>query len=186
MPTTLVLCHGSYHTPAPYEQFLTAVERDLGFETHCPQLPSSDLTKLDVGDVNAPDFERPPPSNGYPGQTDDAAVVRTLLTRLIEEDHKEVLIAAHSSGGWTATEAAVPALQRKKRREAGLDGGIIGILYITAFVAPLGKSLAELAVPDEGSQLPAYVTIHVCASSSTHDAVTTSFSGYSSCSAQKH
>lgn len=51
------LTHGSYHTPAPYESLFDAFE-SKGFDAYCPQLPTSDLTKLDVGDINKPDFDR--------------------------------------------------------------------------------------------------------------------------------
>lgn len=35
---------------------------------------------------------------------------RDCLERLIKQDGKEVLLVAHSSGGWVATQAAIPEL----------------------------------------------------------------------------
>jgi hypothetical protein len=47
----VVLCHGSYHTPAPYSPLLAALQA-RGIAAYCPQLPTADLAKLNVGDVD--------------------------------------------------------------------------------------------------------------------------------------
>ena len=146
----IVLVHGSYHTPAPYKPFMHALNA-LGFETHCPQRPTCDLSKLNVGDVNAPDFDRGPPPEGFPTDDDDASVVHQILDQLIAQENKQVLLVAHSSGGWAATQAAVLELQYKARQAKGQNGGLVGIFYYSAFVIPVNQSISGHFQPKDGS-----------------------------------
>jgi hypothetical protein len=81
---SVVIRHGSYHVPEPYQLFIAALKGD-GVEAYCPQLPSSDLAKLNVGELSSPDYDRPLPPDGYPQPSDDVVVINELLTRLIVE-----------------------------------------------------------------------------------------------------
>ncbi|RDW72402.1 alpha/beta hydrolase [Aspergillus mulundensis] len=153
----IVICHGSYHSPAPYGPFITALQAQ-GFEAHCPQRPTCDLTKLNVGDINNPDLDRDPPPGGYPTDTDDVDTTTQLLLRLINDEGKNVLLLGHSSGGWVATQAAVPELQAKPRRAEGKPGGIIGLFYFGGFAVPVGESVHAFFQPKDGSVvLPPWV-----------------------------
>ncbi|KAK4233459.1 pyrethroid hydrolase [Achaetomium macrosporum] len=155
----VVLCHGSYHTPAPYGPLLEALEA-RGIAAYCPQLPTADLAKLNVGDVHDPDFNGQPPSGGYPQGEEDAEAVLDVLKPLVEAG-KEVLLVGHSSGGWVATQAAQHDLQAKIRKTKGLAGGVIGILYVGAFVIPLGESIHTFFQPKDGSFVtPPFMTFH--------------------------
>lgn len=154
----IVLCHGSYHTPAPYTPLLDSF-KSRGIDAYCPQLPTADLSKLDVGDVNNPDFDRAPPTGGYPQGEADVQVVLEVLKPLVEQG-KDVLLLAHSAGGWVATEAAQPELQAKNR--AASSGGIIGIFYMGAFVIPVGESVNTFFQPKDGNfVVPPFMTFHV-------------------------
>lgn len=156
----IVLCHGSYHTPAPYTPLLDAF-KSRGIDANCPQLPTADLTKLNVGDIDNPDFDRAPPEGGYPQGEEDAKVLLEILKPLVEEG-KTVLLLAHSAGGWVATEVARPELQAKRRAERGMSGGIIGIFYMGAFVIPVGESVTTFFQPKDGSFVtPPFMTFHV-------------------------
>lgn len=157
----VVLCHGSYHTPAPYEPLIVAFKAQ-GIDAYCPQLPTSDPVKCNIGDINNPDFDREPPAGGYPQGEEDAQVVLAVLEPLINEG-KKVLMVAHSAGGWVATEVARPELQAKHRASNGLTGGIIGILYMGAFVIPVGESINSFFQPKDGQPAvtPPFMTFHV-------------------------
>ncbi|RYP42699.1 hypothetical protein DL767_000068 [Monosporascus sp. MG133] len=156
----VVICHGSYHTPAPYMPLVEAL-KVRGIDAHCPQLPTADLAKLNVGDTNNPDFDREPPEGGYPQGKEDMEVVLGVLKPLIYESKKKVLMVAHSAGGWVATEAAPPDLQFESRKANGLSGGIIGILYIGAWVIPLGESILSFFQPKDGSIVtPPFMRFH--------------------------
>lgn len=158
----VVICHGSYHTPEPYQPFLAALKAQ-GIEAYCPQLPSSDLRKMDVGDIASPDFDRDPPPNGYPQPADDAVVLNELLSQLILESSKQILLIGHSSGAFTATMAAVPEFQAKSRKAKGASGGIIGIFYYAGFLIPVGESVHSFFQPKDGSEavIPPYCQFHV-------------------------
>ncbi|OOF89827.1 hypothetical protein ASPCADRAFT_11247 [Aspergillus carbonarius ITEM 5010] len=156
----VVICHGSYLTPAPYEPLLQALQSH-GIDAHCPQRPTCDLTRLNVGDVNHPDFDREPPAGGYPSDTEDVDVVIHLLDKLVNQDGKLVLLAAHSSGGWVATQAAIPSLQAKPRQAEGKPGGIIGLFYMGAFVVPVGESVTSFFQPKDGPfYTPPFIRFH--------------------------
>ncbi|KAI1370296.1 Alpha/Beta hydrolase protein [Hypoxylon crocopeplum] len=139
----VVVCHGSFLKPEPYIPFLQEL-RDEGIDASCPQLPTSDLTKLNVGDVSNPDFNREPPGDSYPQGNNDVQVILDVLKPLINDQGKRVLIIGHSAGGWVATEASRPELQEKIRKTRGLRGGFIGILYIGALIVPFGESINSL------------------------------------------
>lgn len=159
---SVVICHGSYHTPEPYQPFISAL-RDAGIEAHCPQLPSSDLRLLDVGDISHPDYERDPPPNGYAQPADDAKVVGKILDRLILEKEQYVLLVGHSSGAFVATMVATPELQAKSRKAKGLSGGVIGVFYECGFLVPVGESVHSFFQPKDGSEptIPPYCCVHV-------------------------
>ncbi|KAI1139896.1 Alpha/beta hydrolase fold-1 [Hypoxylon sp. FL0543] len=155
-----VICHGSYHTPAPYAPLIEALKA-RGIEAYCPQLPTSDLAKLNVGDVKNPDFDREPPEGGYPAGDEDTAAVLEVLEPLINVRGKKVILVGHSSGGWVATQSARQDLQAKWRQETGLDGGVIGIFYMGAIVVPVGESIHSFFQPKDGTfYTPPYMEFH--------------------------
>jgi pimeloyl-ACP methyl ester carboxylesterase len=133
-----------------------------GIDAYCPQLPTSDLTKLNVGDVNRPDFDLGPPDEGYPQGEQDAEVILSVLKPLVEEQGKTVILLGHSAGGWTATQAAKKEFQAKERAKQGLTGGIIGILYVGAFIIPVGDSIHSFFQPKDGTAVvPPFMKFHV-------------------------
>ncbi|KAI5921418.1 alpha/beta-hydrolase [Camillea tinctor] len=128
----VVICHGSYHTPAPY------------------------MPLLNVGDVDKLDFDLGPPAGGYPQGEGDLKAIFGVLNPLLDQG-KRALLLAHSSRRWVATEAARPGLQAKH----GLPGDIIGILYVGAFIIPAGKSVHSFFQPKDGSFVtPPFITFH--------------------------
>ena len=161
-PFVVIICHGSYHTPEPYQRFITALEAD-GIEAYCPQLPSSDLRRLNVGDLSKPDFNRDPPPDGYPQPAEDVEVLNELLSQLITRSGKHVLLIGHSSGAFTATMAAVPEFQAKNRQAKGASGGVIGIFYKCGFLIPVGESVNSFFQPKDGSEpvIPPYCCFYV-------------------------
>ncbi|KAL3491088.1 alpha/beta-hydrolase [Aspergillus germanicus] len=156
----VVISHGSYHSPAPYGPFIEALKA-VGIDAYCPHRPTCDLSKLNVGDINNPDFDREPPPGGYPSDTEDANQVIEVIEKLVDQDGKLVLLVAHSSGGWVATQAAISELQAKTRRAEGKTGGIIGIFYIGAFLVPAGESVSSFFQPKDGSLVtPSFMRFH--------------------------
>ncbi|KAK7973520.1 alpha/beta-hydrolase [Apiospora saccharicola] len=151
----VVICHGSYHSPKPYGPLVDALKA-AGTDAYCPQLPTADLSKLDVGDdVNNPDYDREPPAGGYPQGDEDVEVIHGVLEPVICSEGKKVLLVGHSSG------AARPDLQYKNRRDKGQEGGIMGILYMGAFVIPVGESINSFFQPkDKPAMIPPFMEFH--------------------------
>jgi hypothetical protein len=158
----VVICHGSYHTPAPYGPFIRSLNSHEFETVHCPQRPTCDLSRLNVGDdLLNPDFDLGPPAEGYPSDTEDANVVIQVLDKLVNKDGKDVLLLAHSSGGWVASQAAIPEYQLKARQSRGEKGGIIGIFYSGALVVPVGESVTSFFQPKDGTLVtPPYMRFH--------------------------
>ena len=120
---TILFIHGSWHNPAHFEGIRNLFESQ-GYPTSCPLQPSID--------------HRPPT-----GLKEDAQVIQDELTKLIHKQQKEVLVVAHSYGGIVATESITQDLSINARREKGLKGGVLHILYMCAFLLVEGKSLAS-------------------------------------------
>ncbi|KAF2684804.1 alpha/beta-hydrolase [Lentithecium fluviatile CBS 122367] len=136
---TILLAHGSYHPAQAYTQFLRLLT-ERGYETHCPQLPTADRKCL-VADPSNPSFEQPAPPGGHPQQGRDAEVLQALLKQLVEDEGNDVLLVAHSSGGWTACAGSTPEFQRERRKKEGKTGGVIGIFFMASFLILPGASV---------------------------------------------
>lgn len=69
-----------------------------GIEAFCPQHHTSDLTKLNVGGINNPNFDREPPKGGYPQGEEETEVILDTLRHVVSRG-KKVLLVGHSAGG---------------------------------------------------------------------------------------
>lgn len=62
---------------------------------------------------------------------------------------KNIVIVLHSYAG-ASVGGAIQNLSKQERQNAGLDGGIIGVILQTAMCLPVGLSIQEmLQLPDE-------------------------------------
>lgn len=121
---TIALVPGAWHTPAHYEPLLEQL-RKLGYATISQQLPS----------VGSEDPKSQSAAN-------DADFVRrnVLLPEL--DQGKDVIVLMHSYGGSPGS-AAAKGLSKTERAAAGQKGGVIGLVYISAFLAGEGDSLVS-------------------------------------------
>ncbi|KAF5696148.1 signal peptide protein [Fusarium mundagurra] len=120
---TIVFAPGAWHTADCYD----GVRKELhakGWETEAVDYPS-------VG--------AEPPSKGL---SDDVAAVRAAVEKLVDEG-KKVMVVVHSYGGLVGAEA-VKGLGLKQRAQEGQTGGVIQLVYLSAFVMPKGKSILEV------------------------------------------
>ncbi|KAB8255671.1 Alpha/beta hydrolase fold-1 [Aspergillus pseudonomiae] len=120
-PPTLLLCPGSWHTPTSLTHLQTALKR-AGYPTQTIAHPT-----------NGAD----PPTKTL---TDDTTNLRQTLSRLIDQEGKGVVLIAHSYGGLVTSNAA-EGLGRQERANQSLQGGIVLLIYMTAFLVPRGESL---------------------------------------------
>lgn len=109
-----------------------------GFPTSCPCQPS---------------FGSAPTVTMY----DDADCIRSEIKKFVEDQGREVVLVLHSYGGIAGTEATDEAFSKASRESKGLDGGVLRLLYMCAFLLPLGNSLGSAF----GEKLPPFITVHV-------------------------
>lgn len=116
----IYILHGAWHSPQYFEAAKGKLEA-LDYTVICPKQPSTGASSPTVT------------------LSDDAAQVRAELDLLVE-DGLEVFVVMHSYGGLVGSEAAA-GLGRVERSKRGLRGGVIGLLYVCAFILPLGHHL---------------------------------------------
>jgi pimeloyl-ACP methyl ester carboxylesterase len=86
---------------------------------------------------------------------DDAAFFHGIVEELADQG-KDVVLVTHSYGGVVGTEAS-KGLSKSERTEAGKDGGLVRLVYLTSVVPTPGNSLGDLM----GTLLPTYIKIDV-------------------------
>lgn len=140
---TVVFIHGSWHTPKHFERVCELFQAHR-FPTSCKLQPS-------VGKL--------PPI----GLMEDAECIRTDLKELIDTQSKDVIVIAHSYGGVVATQAIDKEFGKKDREAKGKTGGIIRIVYVCAFIVPLGESLGTTlgGAPPPDTKLPPFIQVEV-------------------------
>ena len=138
---TIVLVHGAWHSPE-YFADLTAYLHDHCF-THVvtPSLPSTGPP------VALSNFDQ------------DVFAVRETVRHVVEDQNEDCVLVMHSYGGVVGTEA-VKGLRH--RRKDGVGGGVIGMVYLTAFLLREGESVGSNGVtpPSDPNEQP-WFTVEV-------------------------
>ena len=119
---TVVIMPGTWHLPTAYNRLKTHLE-STGYSVLIQRYPSLDS---------------PDPTNATCGVDVEAARKQILL--LIEEDGQDVIIICHSYGGIVGAGAA-HGLSKSTRQAKGNPEGVLGLVFITAFVIPEQMSL---------------------------------------------
>ncbi|KAK6828723.1 hypothetical protein RU639_003737 [Aspergillus parasiticus] len=81
-------------------------------------------------------------SPGNPSLKDDVIAVRTHIEELVQQG-QDVLLVLHSAGGFIGSEA-MERFSEKDRRERGLSGGVVGIVFVAAAVVEEGYVHGDL------------------------------------------
>ena len=111
-----------------------------GYETECPTQPSYNALKL------ASPLAK------------DAACIYDAAKDLVDAG-KDVLVVCHSYGGIVGSQAITADLTKAERAKEGLDGGVVHMLYLCAFVVPVGRSLGEALLGK--NELPPFIPVAV-------------------------
>ena len=122
---TVVIVPGAWHSPLHYDALITFLEA-AGYPTVSRRLPSVDTATPNLTTANG----------------DAQFIAQQVLTPLLN-DGKDIVLVAHSYGGIPGG-AAANGLSKTDRTAAGLHGGIIGLIWIAALVAPNTVSLLQL------------------------------------------
>lgn len=128
--TSIVVSHGAFHTTWHYQLFCDAVQKYTTIDrVIVPQQSSSSLT---------------PPANSF--ETDCKLIYDTIADEL--RDGRDVLLVCHSYGGIPGCEALADLSSSTLREKSELGsttttstGRVLGIVFVTAFVAEAGQSL---------------------------------------------
>lgn len=151
----LVFVHGSWHVPAHLDPIIE-MARSRGYEAKAPLLPSCSVLAASNSDKAAADSAIPPPE-GWPDHFADARVVRAAIDEPLARG-RSVLVVGHSYGGIPASEAVTPEVTFKHRQNLGLAGGVVGIFFMNAYLAPVGMSELEWL----GDRAVQCAQMHVC------------------------
>ncbi|KAI4287132.1 MAG: hypothetical protein L6R35_003609 [Caloplaca aegaea] len=120
---TIALVPGAYHVASSLDP-LTAQLEQSGWKTRTMALPS----------VNRPDLSL---------RDDILALTNCLLRPLIVEEGADVVLYMHSYAGFVAS-AAIAGLSKSERSAKGQEGGIIGLIYQSAFIPTEGDTVNEM------------------------------------------
>jgi hypothetical protein len=143
MVFTVVICPGAWPLRSFFEPLLQAFNA-IGYPAEC---------KVPLG---YPDFGTDSPAQINP---DSAYLREQVLTPLLEEG-RDVALLMHSYGGVYAP-AALEGLSKKEREDQGLKGGIVGLIFVAAFVARKGASAAS-AMGIDPNNPPEWLDVDVC------------------------
>jgi pimeloyl-ACP methyl ester carboxylesterase len=121
--STIVFVPGAWHTPVCFETVRSEL-KVLGFRTIAVASPS-------VGSKSSP----------LKNLTNDVANLHAAIEKIANEG-KLVTVIAHSYGGAIISGAAED-LGYAQRHAAGKKGGIVMIMYLSAFAIPKGISLLQ-------------------------------------------
>ena len=137
---TVVIVPGGWHSSNAYERLASCLQK-AGYPTVTTKLPSLSPHEPSKCDCRS-----------------DAASVRKQLLPLIEDEGKDIIFFCHSYGGIPAGGAAY-GLSKSARKNQGKTGGVLGLIYLTAFVVPEGESLVNYL---GGKHPPYYLADNVC------------------------
>ena len=138
---TVVLVPGAWHSPIHYS-LVTGLLSLGGYPIVSERLPSVNSTTPKSISV-----------------TTDANFIRNQLIVPLLNQGKDVLLIAHSYGGSPGAAAAY-GLSKAERTAAGQAGGVIGLIFIAAFLAEAGVSVLD----DLGGQFNSWVVVNVSVS----------------------
>ncbi|KAL2802452.1 alpha/beta-hydrolase [Aspergillus granulosus] len=118
--TTIIFVPGAWHSPECYRKLLQPLQAE-GYNTSLVYLPT----------IN--------PSVPQPDWSADVTAIKTAIKTAADSGQK-VRLVVHSYGGLPGSEA-VKDLDWKTRERNSLPGGVTHLLYVCAFIVPLGQSL---------------------------------------------
>ena len=125
---TILFVHGGYHSPVFFEPIIQLLQQK-GYAALCPHLPTCNPAIL----RESPDID----------MKADAQAIENELRRLVVQEGRRVLVAMFSYGGIPGTEAVAEDLSRKHRKARDEEGGVVGLMYVSAFLLQEGKALED-------------------------------------------
>jgi hypothetical protein len=134
--TTIVFVPGAWITPAFYQPFLETLTK-AGYPVRSAGYPSLDPVDPTSADCKA-----------------DSDTIASVIRPIVEDEGRDVLLVMHSYAGMPGP-AAAKGLSKTERMQQGKSGGIVGMVFIAAFLVPEGLSCAGL----QGGRLPPWILL---------------------------
>ena len=121
---TIVLIHGAWHTAEGWRPLQDVLEA-AGFPTRAVTMPSS-------GSSNPKEESA----------TKDAALIRSAIVEPLLAESAEFVMVSHSYGVIPASGAIDESMSVAERAMKGLEGGVLGMIFIAGIPAPSNKSMS--------------------------------------------
>ena len=118
---TIVIVPGSWQLPLVWDEFRAQLAR-AQYQSYHVDLPS-------IGGTTLP----------LTGLAEDVAAVQSVV-RGFADCGDEIILLCHSSGGVVGSNA-VEGFDVATRKAAGKKGGVVRVVYLSAFMLPAGQSL---------------------------------------------
>lgn len=119
------MIHGAFGTPAAWDKLVPFLEK-AGYPIRRATYPSANPKK--PSEVTA--------------KKDIEHVRNNFLLPLVENEHKDVILAVHSFGGIVGGGAAV-GLSKTDRLAQNLKGGVLGLIYIAGNITHEGQTMFD-------------------------------------------
>lgn len=120
---------------------MQAVSKFCDWSLHLSSSPIGLTNALDHSD-NVSQVTLPSVGISLTGLDTDVNATHAVIDPILEEG-KDVVVLSHSLGGLIAANA-VEGRDIASRSAEGLQGGVIQLIYLAAFMAPAGYSLYNL------------------------------------------
>ncbi|KAL8952539.1 MAG: hypothetical protein Q9222_001569 [Ikaeria aurantiellina] len=124
---------GTWQSREVYSPFASHL-KDAGYGAYIASLPSFDPKNVNVDCAL------------------DTGAVRRQLVTILDSEGTDIIIFAHSYGGMPAGGAAL-GLDKASRAQQKRSGGVLGMVYMSAFIVPEGVSLSDHL----GGRSPSYI-----------------------------
>lgn len=119
--SAILFVPGAWIAPAFYRPFLQALTV-AGYDIHFAGYPSFNPEDSTITTCQA-----------------DTDAITVALKSLVEDEGKDVIVFMYSYGGMPGA-AAATGLAKSQRAQEGKAGGVIGLLFLAAFLVPEGLS----------------------------------------------
>jgi hypothetical protein len=119
---TIVIIPGAWHKSQHYTPLIDSLKAQK-YEVVCSQLPSVDSQTPRAQSV-----------------AEDSAFIKSKLLLPSMDAGKDIVLLMHSFGGCTGADAA-KGHSKDERQAAGKRGGVVGLVFMCAFLAAEGDSL---------------------------------------------
>ncbi|KAL2864489.1 Alpha/beta hydrolase fold-1 [Aspergillus lucknowensis] len=133
---TILFLPGAWVAPSVYKPFVDELT-STGYDVRYAGYPSLNPINPLITDVKA-----------------DTDAIASVLHNIVEDEGKDVLVLMHSYAGMPGA-AAATGLSKVQRSQEDKPGGVVGLVFVGAFVVPEDVSCAGL----QGGALPSWILL---------------------------